>query len=106
LDTQLRQTKEYKRNLQRQDQSTQTSSTESEREIQSKMIHKHSLQTAAAFDRIDDALRGKTDDDLNELIEDLDYLLYKAKEIQDISASFQDGSDYDPKQYCEIPTRF
>jgi endonuclease III len=70
------------------------------------MIHQHSLQTSAAFDRIDDALRGKTDDDLNELIEDLEFLLYKAKDIQGITASIKDGSDYDPQQYCDIPPRF
>lgn len=70
------------------------------------MIHQHSLQTSASFDRLDDALRGKTDDNLDELIEDLEYLLYKAKEIQLISKSIQDGSDYDPQQYCNIPSRF
>jgi hypothetical protein len=102
LDTQLRQTKEYKRCLQRQDKSTQTSFTESEREIQSKMIHQHSLQTAASFDRIDDALRGKTEDDLSELIEDLEFLLYKAKEIQNVAASLNDGSYDEPVNYCNL----
>ena len=29
------------------------------------MIHQHTLQTAAAFDRLDDALLGKTDDTLS-----------------------------------------
>ena len=67
------------------------------------MIHHHSLQTSAAFERLDDALRGKTEDDLHKLIEDLEYLLYKARQIQDISTSFNDGSDYDPITYCEIP---
>jgi hypothetical protein len=69
------------------------------------MIHKHSLQTAAAFDRIDDALLGKTDDDLNELIEDLEYLLYMAKKIQNVSASMHDGCDYDPVPHCDLPKR-
>lgn len=58
------------------------------------MIHKHSLQTAAAFDRINDALLGKTDDSLYELMEDLEYLLYKAKEIYNTTASFNGGFDY------------
>ena len=31
------------------------------------MIHNHSLQTSAAFDRLQDSLLGKTDDLLNEL---------------------------------------
>jgi hypothetical protein len=66
------------------------------------MIHQHSLQTSAAFDRIDDALRGKTDDGLNELIEDLEFLLYKAKEIQGISASINDGSYDNPLNYCNL----
>jgi len=50
------------------------------------MIHQHSLQTAAAFDRIDDALLGETEDDLSELIEDLEHLLYRAKEIYNTQA--------------------
>jgi hypothetical protein len=66
------------------------------------MIHSHSLQTSSAFDRIEDALLGKTDDDLSELIEDLEYLLYKAKDIHNTAASFADGSDYDPQTYCPI----
>jgi hypothetical protein len=69
------------------------------------MIHQHSLQTAAAFDRIDDALLGETDDDLNELIEDLEHLLYRAKEIYNTQASFVDGSDYNPVAYCDLPDR-
>lgn len=70
------------------------------------MIHEHTLQTSAAFDRIDDALLGKTDDSLSELIEDLEYLLYKAKEIYNTTASFSDGSDYDPTTQCDIPQRY
>jgi hypothetical protein len=69
------------------------------------MIHQHTLQTAAAFDRIDDALIGKTDDDLSELIDDLELLLYKAKEIHDTIASQHDGSDYNPIPYCDLPKR-
>jgi len=69
------------------------------------MIHQHSLQTAAAFDRIDDALLGETDDDLNELIDDLEHLLYRAKEIYNTQASFTDGSDYDPMAYCDLAER-
>ena len=66
------------------------------------MIHQHSLQTAASFDRIDDALRGKTEDDLSELIEDLEFLLYKAKEIQNVTASLNDGSYDEPVNYCNL----
>jgi len=70
------------------------------------MIHTHSLQTSAAFERINDALLGKTNDNLSNLIEDLEFLLYKAKEIQDISTSISDGSDYEPVAYCDIPKRY
>jgi hypothetical protein len=70
------------------------------------MIHEHSLQTAAAFDRIDDALLGKTNDDLSEIMEDLEFLLYRAKEIYNTQASFVDGSDYDPIPYCAVPKRY
>lgn len=66
------------------------------------MIHQHTLQTAAAFDRIDDALLGKTDDSLNELIEELQYLLYKAKEIENTSATMNHGYDYDSPSYCNL----
>lgn len=58
------------------------------------MIHKHTLQTSASFDRINDALLGKTNDDLNELIEDLEYLLYKAREIKNNYLSYTHGCDY------------
>jgi hypothetical protein len=58
------------------------------------MIHKHTLQTSASFDRINDALLGKTNDDLNELIEDLEYLLYKAREIKNNYLSYTYGCDY------------
>lgn len=70
------------------------------------MIHQHTLQTASAFDRLEDALLGKTDDDLTELIEDLEHLLYRAKDIYNTAASFVDGSDYDPQSYCDIPKRY
>lgn len=69
------------------------------------MIHEHTLQTAAAFDRIDDALMGKTDDSLNKLIDEIQLLLYKAKHIHDTSASLHDGSDYNPITYCDLPKR-
>jgi hypothetical protein len=67
------------------------------------MIHKHSLQTSASFDRINDALLGKTDDNLTELIEDLEYLLYKAKEIKNNYLSYNYGYDYVPQYpHCNL----
>lgn len=50
-----------------------------------------SVQTAAAFERITEALIGKTDDDLGVLIQCLDKLSKKAKEIKDISACMITG---------------
>jgi hypothetical protein len=70
------------------------------------MIHQHTLQTAASFDRIDDALRGKTDDDLSELIEDIEFILYKAKEIYNAQVSMSGGYDYDSIPYCDLPSRY
>lgn len=70
------------------------------------MTRPHSLQTAAAFERIDDALMGRTDDSLSELIKDLNYMLWKAIEISDTKSSLDDGSDYDPQTYCNIPKRY
>jgi hypothetical protein len=70
------------------------------------MLHNHTLQTSAAFDRLEDALLGKTDDVLWELIEELEYLLYKAKDIHNTAASFVDGSDYEPTPYCNLPSRY
>jgi hypothetical protein len=48
---------------------------------------------------------GKTDDTLSELMEELEYLLYKAKEIQNVAASMNDGYDYDPVPHCDLPER-
>lgn len=70
------------------------------------MLHDHTLQTSAAFDRLEDALLGKTDDVLWELIEELENLLYKAKEIHNTAASFNDGSDYESVPYCKLPSRY
>lgn len=52
------------------------------------------LQTAAAFERIQQALLGKTDDDLKVLMLNLEQLSNKATEIYNLSASNQVG-DFD-----------
>lgn len=49
------------------------------------------LQTQAALERIQDALIGKTDDDLEALIGSLENLLNKAHDIQDVSACLLSG---------------
>jgi hypothetical protein len=49
------------------------------------------LQTAAAFERVYDALMGRTDDDLRSLALHLEELTRKAKEIQDVSACMISG---------------
>lgn len=70
------------------------------------MIHQHTLQTSAAFDRINDALIGDTNDSLSELIEELEHLLYKAKEIKNTITAMSEGYDYQPQSYCDLPSRF
>lgn len=49
------------------------------------------LQTLAAFERIQDALVGKTDDDLEVLMRSLEELLDKARDIQNVSACLLSG---------------
>lgn len=49
------------------------------------------LQTLAALERLQDALVGKTDDDLETLKASLESLLNKARDIQDVSACLQSG---------------
>lgn len=55
------------------------------------MEHTLTLQTSAAFERIYDALMGKTEDNLKDLALHLNDLNRKAKEIQDISACLLTG---------------
>lgn len=45
----------------------------------------------AAFERIQDALVGKTDDDLEVLMRSLEELLDKARDIQNVSACLLSG---------------
>lgn len=49
------------------------------------------LQTEAAFERIYDALMGKTNDDLSCLALHLNELTRKAKEIQEVNACLLTG---------------
>jgi hypothetical protein len=49
------------------------------------------LQTEAAFERVYEALIGKTDDDLNHLTLRLKELTHKAEEIQKVSAGMLSG---------------
>jgi hypothetical protein len=55
------------------------------------MPNKLTLQTAAAFDRISDAIMGRTEDDLSSLVLHLEELSRKAKEVQDVSACLISG---------------
>ena len=55
------------------------------------MPQKLTLQTAAAFERIYDALMGRTEDDLSALTLHLEELSRKAKEVQDVSACLISG---------------
>lgn len=63
----------------------------------------HTLQTAAAFDRLNDALKGNTNDDLKEIIENLEYYLYRAKQIYNATAADNVGSDYAPTTHYDLP---
>lgn len=49
------------------------------------------IQTQAAFERIEEALTGKTSDDLYELIESLKLMTKKAEEIREISNCLMTG---------------
>jgi hypothetical protein len=49
------------------------------------------LQTAAAFERVYDALMGRTEDDLGALALHLEELSRKAKEVQEVSACLLSG---------------
>lgn len=49
------------------------------------------LQTLAAFERLDDALLGKTDDDLRSLAIHLNELQRKVKKIQEVNACLLTG---------------
>lgn len=55
------------------------------------MENQITLQTASAFERIQDALLGKTEDDLKYLSMHLEELLRKAKEVQEVSACLISG---------------
>jgi hypothetical protein len=55
------------------------------------MPDKLTLQTAAAFERIYDAIMGRTEDDLSSLSLHLEELSRKAKEVQEVSACLISG---------------
>lgn len=92
--------------MQREIKVSQTGIKINQSKVQINMIHQHTLQTSAAFDRIHDALLGKTDDSLYELIEDIEFLLYKAKQISDTKSSVDYSDDFNPMAYCDIPKRY
>lgn len=54
------------------------------------MSEELTIQTIAAFQRIQEALLGKTEDSFEELISNLNYLLNKAKDIQNITAEINE----------------
>jgi len=55
------------------------------------MSEQLTIQTVAAFQRIQEALLGKTDDSFEELISNLNYLLEKAKDIKNITAEINEN---------------
>lgn len=50
------------------------------------MSEQLTIQTIAAFERIQEALLGKTEDSFDELIINLNYLLEKANDIKNIAS--------------------
>ena len=68
---------------------------------------KLTIQTTSAFERIDEALIGKTEDDLDEIIQNLDNLLHKAKKIKNFcNSNAYDGDFIEPEAiypYCDLP---
>jgi hypothetical protein len=63
----------------------------------------HTIQTSGALDRINDALLGKTSDDLALLTKDLELLLIKAKEIMNVTSSVNHGgADYSEQFHCNL----
>lgn len=56
-----------------------------------KMPNPLTLQTEAAFERINEALVGNTKDDLSSLILHLNELTKKAKKIEEVSACMLSG---------------
>jgi hypothetical protein len=56
--------------------------------------NKLTLQTEAAFERVYEALMGKTDDNLESLTIHLKELLRKAKEIHDVTAALNHTDDF------------
>lgn len=57
-----------------------------------KMPKNLTLQTAAAFERINEALVGNTKDDLSSLTLHLNQLIEKAKKIEEVSACMFSGN--------------
>jgi hypothetical protein len=56
--------------------------------------NKLTLQTEAAFERVYEALMGKTDDNLESLTLHLKELLRKANEIHDVTAALNHTDDF------------
>jgi hypothetical protein len=56
--------------------------------------NKLTLQTEAAFERVYEALMGKTNDNLESLTLHLKELLRKAKEIHDVTAALNHTDDF------------
>lgn len=48
------------------------------------------IQTVAAFQRIQEALLGKTEDSFDELVLNLNYLLERAKDIKNVTAEINE----------------
>lgn len=55
------------------------------------MTYSHTVNTALSFQQIENALKGATQDDLNNLVNEIKELYEKALAIQEISNEYNSG---------------
>jgi len=56
------------------------------------MVYSHTINTELSFKQIENALKGATQDDLNNLVGEIKVLYEKALEIQELYNEYNSGS--------------
>lgn len=56
------------------------------------MVYSHTPVTSLAFEHLENAIKGKTKDDLNDLVSELKVLYDRAIEVKSICNDFKSGS--------------